>query len=394
MNQNRNKYNYSINREESINSINNSCAPYNYKYSPSILPARERIVVFGDIHGDLQLAIQMLTSSGVAKIDIKNNIIQWIGGTTCVVQVGDQVDRCRPMPGTTCAQKNTTPNDEASDILIMEMFNELGIQAERIGGKVISLLGNHELMNSMGYLDYVSYKGLEQFENYKDPSNPQKIFSSGREARAYAFKPGKTYGKMMGCTRYATVIIGSNLFVHAGIVNALIKEINITGMKDFETININIKRWLIGLLDEKYVNHIVKYSDNSMFWSRILGKIPAGVTLDDPRCMDNIKGVLDLFQIGSMIIGHTPQSFLYNNDINSTCNDKIWRVDNGSSHAFDIFDDNLTNTKTPHVNRRMQYLEIINDTNYFVCDINGCKRSISNLSSRSKSNSKSKTKNK
>jgi len=342
------------------------CKPY--QYVPSIIEARERIVVLGDIHGDLNLTIDMLTTSGVATYDTASGAITWTGGTTCVVQVGDQIDRCRPTLKSRCNDPNTTPNDEANDIKIMEMFNSLSLQAQRVGGFVISLLGNHELMNAQGRMDYVSYEGLKQFENY------DKDFKSGLEARIHAFKPGNEYSKMMGCTRLPAVIVGSNMFVHAGIIDALIDEINLKGLADLEKINIKIKRWLMGLLDQNYVEYIIRYSENSMFWSRVLGKIPPNTSLTDSKCMDSIKNVLQLFKVGSIIIGHTPQSFMYSDNINSTCDGKVWRVDNGSSAAFDTLDKNLISTGIHTKSRRMQYLEIINDTNYFVCDGTGCGR--------------------
>jgi hypothetical protein len=333
-------------------------------------------VVLGDIHGDLNLAIEMLTKSGVASYDFATNTITWTGGTTCLVQVGDQIDRCRPIAGLPCNHPNATYNDEDSDIKIMEIFNTLSLQARHVGGLVISLLGNHELLNVMGHTEYVSYKGLKHFDNYVDPDSPAQTFDNGQDARIHAFKPGKQYGRMLGCTRLPAAIIGSNLFVHAGIVDALIDEISLKGFDDFEKINIKIKRWLLGLLDQDYVEHIIRYSNNSMFWSRILGKIPPGTSLTNPQCMDNIKNVLKLFKIGSMIIGHTPQSFMYSNDINSTCDNKIWRVDNGASAAFNLFDETFQKTHVNDKNRRMQYLEIINDSNYFVCDGTGCKKEI------------------
>jgi hypothetical protein len=140
-------------------------------------------------------------------------------------------------------------------------------------------------------------------------------------------------------------------------------------MGDLEKVNIAIRRWLLGLLKSDdpnygYVEEIIKYSPYSMFWSRILGKIPYDTALSDPICSKNITNVLRLFKAGSIIIGHTPQSFLYNKDINSTCSGKVWRVDNGSSHAFDIFDANDRYKS----NRRPQYLEIIDDKQFFVCD--------------------------
>lgn len=347
------------------------CNPY--KYVPAIMNSKKRIIVFGDIHGDYQLTIDMFTKAGLVSHN-NDDTFTWIGGDTCVVQIGDQIDRCRPMPGLPCTHPKATYNDESNDIKIMELFNNLSLQADQVGGSVISLLGNHELLNAMGQMQYVSYEGLKQFENYVDPDSPKREFHDGMEARIHAFQPGNNFGRMMGCTRLPAVIIGSNIFVHAGIIDALIEEINLKGIDDFEKINIKLKRWLLGLLDQDYVEHIIKYSKNSMFWSRILGKIPPGVSLTNPDCMNNIKNVLNLFQIGSIVVGHTPQSFMYSNDINSTCDNKVWRVDNGSSSAFNNFDTSFKKTGIYTSSRRTQYLEIIDDKNYFVCDGSGCKR--------------------
>jgi hypothetical protein len=344
-----------------------------YEYTPSILPACDRIVVYGDIHGDLKLTIDFLTQSHVATYDYGTKKATWTGGRTHCVQVGDQVDRCRfTNNDKTCNDPNTTQNDEANDIVIMEIFNDLSIQAKKVGGAVISLLGNHELLNAMGHMEYVSYLGIKQFDDYIDPENPSKKYVNGHEARIHAFKPGNEYGKMMGCTRYPAVIIGSHLFVHAGIIDALIEEISIKNINDIEKINIKIKRWLLGLLSQKYVDDIVQYSENSMFWSRLLGRIPPNTPMTDHICLDNIQNVLKLFKAKSIIVGHTPQSFIENSDLNSTCGKKVWRVDTGSSSAFDIWD---PNGKYSH-RRRTQYLEIINDEHFFICDSIGCKKEV------------------
>ena len=332
---------------------------------PAIFDSRQRIVVFGDIHGDLLLAIKMLTMSGVAKYDQHNDKIQWIGGTTCVVQVGDQVDRCRPIPGMPCSHPDTTQNDENSDIKIMEIFNSLARQANIVGGLVISLLGNHELMNAMGEMGYVSRKGFDGFKAYKDPEFPDKKFVDGIEARTYAFQPGHEYGKMMGCTRLPVVIIGTNMFVHAGIINALIDNKDIIDQSSLETVNITIRKWLLGSATNKeYVKKMIT-GIHSMFWSRVLGNIPPGTNLLDPVCMDNIKDVLHIFKIGSIIVGHTPQ-FIKGVGINHTCSSTVWRVDTGPSHAFDKFG----NQKF----RETQYVEIIDDKIFSICTITGCKR--------------------
>lgn len=341
-----------------------------YEYIPSVLSKVDRIIVLGDIHGDFKLLIRLLKIAKVIEINEQNKII-WTGKNTYVVQVGDQVDRCRPMNNKICSNQETTIDDEASDLKIMELCNNLHEQAIKVGGKFISLLGNHEIMNSLGALTYVSYFGLKQFEHYKDPKNPELKFSSGEEARKHAFAPGNEIGTMMGCTRLPAVIIGSNLMVHAGIVDGLITEIGLTSIDDLENINIAIRMWLLGLLKKKYIKHIIRSSPNSMFWTRLLGQIPPNVPLNDPMCISHIGKVLNLFEIGSIIVGHTPQSFFYSDDINQTCSGKVWRVDNGSSSAFDGFDKMSSpahNIKNKSKSRRPQVLEIIDDNQYYIID--------------------------
>jgi hypothetical protein len=189
-------------------------------------------------------------------ININNNKIKWIGKDTVAVQVGDQIDRCRPINGLMCDNPLTTDDDEASDIKILELFTDLDAQAREKGGMVISLLGNHELMNVMGDMRYVSYKGLEQFENHK--------FNNNADARKYAFAPGNKYGNFLGCTRLPAVIIGNNLFVHAGIVTKLIEHLNINKSSDLENVNIAIKKWLLGLVNKDYVADIINSSKYSI----------------------------------------------------------------------------------------------------------------------------------
>ena len=340
-----------------------NCSEYNY--IPTNLPATRRIVALGDIHGDYNLCIKLLEIAKVINKDKK-----WIGGDTIVVQVGDQIDRCRPNNGNLCNMKETTVDDEHSDINILKYFTELDKQAQKNipPGKVISLLGNHELLNVQGSFNYVSHEGIEKFIDYKDPVNPQLLFQSGEEARKYSFRPGNEYSKFLACSRVGAVIIGSNLFVHAGLIDHFITQMGIEKGSDLDDINLNIKKWLLGLINHESIEKIISGEEQyfSMFWNRILGKIPPDIKNTEEICSENITKVLKIFKINSMIIGHTPQSFLSNNKINSTCSNKIWRIDNGSSKAFDKFDDMITEHNKIDIARRPQVLEIINDDEFNV----------------------------
>ena len=59
------------------------------------------------------MTIQCLKLAGVISQDIDNNTndirnINWIGGNIYVVQLGDQIDNCRPDQFNTCNTKNFT----------------------------------------------------------------------------------------------------------------------------------------------------------------------------------------------------------------------------------------------------------------------------------------------
>lgn len=335
---------------------------HDYRYHPTIIPSVRRIIVIGDIHGDYALAIKLLRIAGV--MDKQHN---WIGGDTHVVQVGDQIDRCRPSSGLSCNHPRTTVNDEASDVKILHLFNKLDRQSQKHKGRVISLLGNHEIMNSLGVMKYVSYQGIKEFENYSDPRNPSLQFDDGLDARRYAFSPGNQYGTMLGCSRLAAVIIGSNLFVHGGIIDSIIEYLELGHITDLEKINLAVQQWLLGLINQEYVDKIIQSSNQSMFWNRILGQIPPNTHHTDPICSDNIGRVLKLFKVGTVIVGHTPQITQFGIGINGTClNDNragVWRVDNAVSGAFDGFF-NLVNSEKYHQARTPQVLEIINDVDF------------------------------
>ena len=281
-------------------------------------------------------------------IDDKNN---WIGEDTVVVQIGDQIDRCRGYLYK-CDNKNATLNDENSDVKILKYFTELHKQAQKKGGAVYSLLGNHELMNVMGDLRYVSYKGLSEFD--KDENDVIK----GKKIRREKFKRGNDLANFMACTRQSVLIVGSNLFVHAGIVPKLAKKYKVN------EINSIIRKWLLNKLDDgKDFKKIIKSMDYSPFWNRTLGQLAPNQKMDNDGgiCDNYCKPVLDIYNVNNMIIGHTPQSFITDEGINSTCDNRVWRVDVGVSDAFSVYE---TDNKVKNPNRNVQVLEILNDKEF------------------------------
>lgn len=319
---------------DKLNKIwNNKCG--NYPKLPSTLPAVDRIIVIGDIHGDLY---QLVKSLKIAKVI--NNNLDWIGEDTIVVQVGDQVDSCRSNGYIHCNNVGSTMNDKAEDIKILKFMTALHKKAMIDGGAVYSLMGNHELLNVLGDMTYVSHENIKEFTNYKTKNNT--VFTDPLEARKYAFTPGNDLANFLGCTRQIALIIGSNLFVHAGIVPEIAKKYNV---KNLNTI---MSLYLFDELNNPAQFHdIFMSSQLSPLWNRVFG------TLNDSydSCKYYMEPLENVYKVGKIYVGHTPQ---LKDGIQSTCNKKIWKVDNGVSRAFDTFKDKGRPKTT-------QILEILND---------------------------------
>jgi hypothetical protein len=102
---------------------------------PAKTPAEppETVVAIADVHGDFDDFVAILERTGL--IDKQNH---WSGGKTTLVQVGDLLDR------------GPKPRE------VMDLLMALEKEAPQAGGRVVSLLGNHEVMNIMGDLRYVT----------------------------------------------------------------------------------------------------------------------------------------------------------------------------------------------------------------------------------------------
>lgn len=318
----------------------------NYRFIPLVLPAAKRVIAIGDIHGDIDLAKKSFRLAGL--IDDKNN---WIGRDTIVVQVGDQIDSCRSHGSYDC--RNTRqPGDSADDMTVLEFFNEMHKQASNTGGAVYSLLGNHELMNSYGRFDYVSFDNLHNFK-YKQ--------YQGEEGRKQAFQPGGPVASMMACTRPSILIIGSSLFVHAGILPVLAQRLDHLNLDDhtkLKYLNSIVRKWLLNKLSEEDLSNkdlFLNTDDVSPFWTRVYGAIPENEDLSSKSCSDSVKNVIEVLKLGQIVVGHTPQLSSRRNGINGTCyvnkQNKLYRIDGGFSKAFKIFGEK----------KFIQVLEIIDD---------------------------------
>ena len=305
----------------------------NYSFIPSVHKAVDRIIAIGDLHGDYEVVIKTLRLARVIFVE-EDGTVKWIGGKTYVVQTGDQLD----MGG-----RGELNDDRNDDIKILRLFTDLHQQALRVGGAVISLFGNHELMNVVGVFDFVSPRGIDGF---------QKTESDGLLIRKNKFKRGSKYSEFLGCTRLSMVLIGTNLFVHAGIKNDFIKKI---GSGNIDEINDIIRKWVLNILKNPdeinniYQNVLPTDSESSIFWTRYLS-----LNSDNKTCQTMTKS-MQFVQFKNIIVGHTIQE----NGINKIeCADnKIVRIDVGLSKIFNTM--------------KVEILEILHDNEFNVLSMEG-----------------------
>jgi len=367
---------------EELQQFKDDCPGYNPIMTTVPAEKGRRIIAIGDTHGDWKITLDMLKLGKIISLNAQGKPY-WDAKpkNTIVVQLGDQIDRCRPGK-LKCSHKSATHGDEASDMRIMHLFNELHAQALKHGGAVYSLFGNHELMNANGDVRYASYANLEWAHNkYGSAGEPV-----GTTARIKAFAPGGEIAREMACTRTSMLIIGDALFVHAGAVPKLIDELPkipddpVAGLR---WLNRAVRKWLLGEYRDKNMFSIMNSMDISPFWTRLQGYVPLYEDGDYyvDKDMDGnskpseaykkcnslvqetlhalhmskdskLEDRLDVKQTGKIIIGHTPQ--VNGLSANTTCKDSLVRVDIGASRAFIGIDGRPKNIERP-----IQVAEII-----------------------------------
>jgi hypothetical protein len=104
----------------------------------------ERVIAISDLHGDYEQYINVMQSAGLV-----NRKGKWTGGTTHLVQTGDITDR------------------GAHSRKIIDHLVKLSKQAKKKGGYVHLLIGNHETMNVVGDLRYVTEDEFRAFSTSK-----------------------------------------------------------------------------------------------------------------------------------------------------------------------------------------------------------------------------------
>lgn len=253
--------------------------------------AASRLVAIGDLHGDLAATRRALQLAGA--MDDKG---QWIGGDLQLVQTGDQLDR----------------GDGEREIL--DLLETLARQAERAGGKVHVLNGNHEIMNVQGDLRYVTPAGFSRFEGLAGLDLSQPVLAEVppfARARAAAFLPGGLYARRLA-TRPVILQLGENVFAHGGVLPEHVAY-------GIERLNRETQAWLAGQGDFPALLN----EQNSPVWTRVYSQP------DQPADCEQLARVLGQLKARRLIVGHSVQT-----EINAACEGQVWRIDTGMATAY------------------------------------------------------------
>jgi len=221
----------------------------------------------GDLHGDYKSTVKILTSLGLMGKDGG-----WTGGTAILVQTGDITDR----------------GDESGDIF--RALFRLQDEAPQQGGRVILLIGNHELMN------------LEDDFRYATKKDTLSLLADS-SSRSEAFSAKGWLGQAIRQRMQAVALLGPKdglskpvLFVHAGLLPNFIES------GDAEELNGAVKRLLEGRdASDLREDPSPLLGDEGPFWTRQLALGP------EPQACQEVQKTLELTGASRMIVGHTAQ---------------------------------------------------------------------------------------
>jgi hypothetical protein len=183
----------------------------------------QRLLAIGDIHGSYDGLTAILRSTRLV-----DAALAWSGGRAVLVQTGDYTDR-------------------GPDVRkVMDLLMRIEREAKSAGGQVLTLLGNHEVMNLIGDWRDVTpaicatfataksaarledtWKRYERLAKARAPGASPAVYNQMREAWFAAHPPGcleyreamspsGTYGKWLREKSIAGQV-GDSLFMHAGI---------------------------------------------------------------------------------------------------------------------------------------------------------------------------------
>ena len=255
----------------------------------------------GDVHGSYDGLVAILRTAGI--VDAR---ARWSGGRAILVQTGDVVDR--------------GPDSRKA----LDLLRRLEREAERAGGRVYPLLGNHEFMRMIWDWRYVSAEELAAFrtadsadlrertyavvladvkrraqEQQQPPIDEAAFYAQfmkdiplGYIEMRQAFLPTGEYGKWLR-ERYAVIRINGIVFLHGGI-SAATAALGCAGINDA------VRRDLaVSNPTPEQTLAMLSSSETGPLWYRGLAEEP------ETAFAPALTNILELLGARAIVVGHT-----------------------------------------------------------------------------------------
>lgn len=254
----------------------------------SVYEQPERMFVTSDIEGNFDAFYGLLVANGV--MDKK---FDWTFGKGHLVICGDMVDR----------GNNSWP--------CLWLLYKLEQDAEKHGGKVHYILGNHDVMNMQGNLKYVRKRYIEL----------AKVLSGKEDEKEAWFSLLSDNNELVRwiATKNSMEKIGKNLFVHGGIsIDMGDADLSIDQVNDI--VRKSIRDDVSGRLGKNSVDDLV-FGKFGPLWYR--GLVKDYKEHYKKMSASDLDALLKYYEVERVIIGHT----IVDDEISTDYNGKVIRVD-------------------------------------------------------------------
>lgn len=268
---------------------------------PCAIDGVARIVAIGDVHGAYDEFVRILRAAKL--IDGRQ---RWAGGRAHLVQTGDTLDR------------------GADSRKVLDLLRRLERDASRAGGRVLALVGNHEVMRLAGDLRDMSPAEVDAFRTARSPEIRDIVRANWLQGRREAARAAGTeidekalvadfdaqtplgfvemlngfsaqgdYGKWIRGHAAAAQINGI-LFLHGG-VSPRVAPLGCAG------INAGVKGDIAGGLEEfrKAPLETLAGSPDGPLWYRGLAQE------DEAAFAPEVDKILDAAGATAIVVGHT-----------------------------------------------------------------------------------------
>lgn len=294
----------------------------------------EKIVALGDLHGDYENFVKILKGTRIV-----DSGLHWAAGKTHLVQTGDILDRGPDAKG------------------IFDLLMRLEKEAEKAGGMVHALIGNHEEMNITGivfrYPDYLTVPQFKSFlpDGYRKQQERvlakkirdleakgqgaqqenltnefwSKLKNDPEAKKNYLIHFNETYGAWI-LKQNAVIKINDIVFVHGGISEKY-------SLWKMDELNKRLRQELSELARAEEFSEParmgppeVAYKGDGPLWYRDLAVVP------EEDMKEEVDRILANLGAKVIVLAHTPR--IPSKKEMSRFGGKIWIIDTGISSVY------------------------------------------------------------